>query len=79
MFFVVLRKFDEYVARMCRHPNAVLREIQKEDPNAIEMFCKSGGRFWVLRRVVAFTALTAEGRARLAHDAYALRDWCESV
>lgn len=79
MFFVVLRKFDEYEARTCRYPASVLREVREDDPSAEIVFVKSGGRFWVLRRVVEFNALPASERAELAHDPFALRDWCESV
>lgn len=79
MFFVVFRRFDEYVAKSAVSVRALARKMREEDRNLLVIFSKSGGRFWVLRRVELFNSFSAQERARLAHDPFALRDWCESV
>jgi hypothetical protein len=75
MFFVVFRKFDEYVAKTAVDPVRLTYHLRKEDPNLLQVFSKAGGRFWVLRRVEGFNALPVEERARLGHSPYSLLAW----
>jgi hypothetical protein len=78
MFFVVFRKFDEYVAKDAAVPRLLERWMRENsDPNLFQVFSKCGSKVWCRKKANEFNYLSAAERARLGHDPYALLAWLD--